>query len=88
MNSEKDIFIKAEVFTTKYLGREDVAVNLLNLLLRNNTPYAPEKWGTEEKPRYGIDLNDLSPIIEEWLAPEEFKHLLFARKRPLQPKCG
>jgi hypothetical protein len=82
MNSEKDIFIKAEVFTTKYLGREDVAVNLLNLLLRNNTPYVPEKWGTDERPRYGINLNDLSPIIEEWLAPMASKHLLFARKRP------
>src|SRR5215813_9022041 len=82
MISEKDIFIKVEVFTTKYLGREDVAVNLLDLLLRNNAPYLPEKWGADGKPRHGIDLNDLSLVLEEWLAPKEFNDLLFARKRP------
>src|SRR5215813_1789190 len=82
MISEKDVYITAEVFTTKYLGKEDLAVKLLNLLLRNNTPYVPEKWGADGRPRYGIDLNDFSPIIKEWLAPNEFKDLLFARKRP------
>jgi hypothetical protein len=82
MISEKDIFIMAEVFTTKYLGKEDAAVNLLNLLLRNNAPYVPEKWGTDGRPRYVVDLNDLSPVIEEWLAPKESKYLFFARKRP------
>jgi len=69
MISEKDVYITAEVFTTKYLGKEDLAVKLLNLLLRNNTPYVPEKWGADGRPRYGIDLNDFSPIIKEWLAP-------------------
>jgi hypothetical protein len=80
--SEKDVYVEVGIYTTKYLGREDVAVQLLNLLLRNGAPYAPEKWGVDARPRYVIDLDDLSPILEEWLAPKEFKSLLFARKRP------
>ena len=82
MIKESDIYIEAEVFTTKYLGTEEVAADLLNVLLRRSTPYAPEKWGADGRPRYAIDLNDLSPIIEEWVAPKEFKSFLFARKRP------
>lgn len=82
MISEKDVYIVVDIDTTKHLGREDLAVRLLDLLLRNNAPYAPQKWGVEEPARYVIDLDDLSPILEEWLAPKELKDLLFARKRP------
>lgn len=82
MINENDIYIEAEVFTTKYLGKEEVAVDLLDTLLRRSTPYVPEKWGTDGQPRHVIDLNYLSPVIEEWIAPKEFKNFLFARKRP------
>jgi hypothetical protein len=82
MITENDIYIEAELFTTTYLGKEEMAISLLNALLRRTIPYVPEKWGTDGRPRYGIDLNDLSPVIEEWVAPMEFKSFLFARKRP------
>jgi hypothetical protein len=82
MDTSKDDHIKAEIVTTKYLGTIDIAVQLLTLLSQYDIPYLPEKWGIEEPPRHVFDPTKTSPVIEEWIAPEESKHIFFSRKRP------
>ncbi len=82
MISEKDIYLQVDIYTTKYLGKEEVATDLLNTLLQSSASYVPERWGEDGRPSHVIDLKDLSQILDEWLGPKEVKDILFARKRP------
>jgi len=80
---DKD-FIEVELFTTRYLGRQDTAERFADLLFRYDGIYVPESWDTEDRSRLRRSFNRsaLPELIQEWITPEEWKTLIFARKRP------
>ncbi|HEU4713186.1 MAG TPA: hypothetical protein VFS76_16560 [Pyrinomonadaceae bacterium] len=83
-NNEEDNFIKVELNTTFYLGRQQVAEQFCDLLLRYDGIYLPEKWDNEQraKLRRPFDPASQHELIQEWTRPEEWKIIFFTRKRP------
>lgn len=85
MFTDKDLnFVKVELDTTRYLGRKHIAEEFFDLLLRNEEIYLPERWDTEDRARLrrSFDRSCLAEFIEEWTRAEEWKTLVFTRKRP------
>ncbi len=82
-DQDKD-FIEVELFTTRHLGRKDAAERFVDLLFRYDDIYLPESWDTEDRSRLrrSFDRAAVPELIEEWITPEEWKTLVFARKRP------
>ena len=83
-SNDEDNFIKVELDTTFYLGRQQVAEQFCDLLLKYDGIYLPEKWDTEQRVhlRRSFDRASQSDLIQEWIRPEEWKTIFFARKRP------
>ena len=81
---EDQHFVKVELDTTLYLGRKHIGKEFFDLLLRYEGIYLPERWDTEDgaRLRHSFDRSCLSEFIEEWVRGEEWKTLLFTRKRP------
>ena len=77
-------FIEVELFTTRYLGRKDTGESFIELLFRYDGIYLPEKWDTEDRSRLrrSFDRATQPELIDEWIKPEEWKTLVFARKHP------
>lgn len=85
MFTEKDKnLIEVELFTTRHLARQDVAERFVDLLFRYDGFYLPESWDTEDRSRLrrSFDRAAVPELIEEWIKAEEWKTLVFARKRP------
>jgi len=81
--NEKD-YLVARLSTTRYLGREDVAKQFLNLLFRHGGIYVPDKWDTEERTRRIFDPAELQQVVTEWTSSEDIRYLFFYRSRPTE----
>lgn len=85
MFTDKDEnFLEFALYTTRYLGREDVAEKFFELLYRYRGIYLPESWDTEDRSRlrHSFQATSRPELIKAWTAKEEWKTLVFARKRP------
>jgi hypothetical protein len=83
-SDKEDNFIKVELDTTFYLGRQHVAEQLFDLLFRYDGIYLPERWDTEQKtrPRRSFERASQTELMQEWTAEEEWKTIFFTRKGP------
>ena len=83
-SNDEDNFIKLELNTTFYLGRQQVAEQFFDLLFRYDGVYLPQKWDTEQKAhlRRSFDRASQMNLMQEWIRPEEWKTIFFTRKRP------
>lgn len=77
-------YLQINLSSTRYLGRQHVAEQFLDLLQRYRGIYLPEKWDTEERTRRLFDETKKTEIIEEWIAPKKMQYVVFHRKRPVE----
>jgi len=80
-DQDKD-FIEVELFTTRHLGRQDTAKRFVDLLFRYDGIYLPESWDTKDRSQLRHSFDRGAELIEEWIKPEEWKTLFFARNHP------
>jgi len=76
-------YIESGLFTTRYLGRQQIAEQFLGLISRYGGIYIPEKWDTEERTRRSF-RDGLAEVIREWTSGTEMKSLFFHRKKPVE----
>ena len=83
-SNDKDNFVKVELDTTFYLGRQHVAEQFCDLLVKYNGVYLPEQWDTQQRSylRHSFDRAAQIDLLQEWTRVEEWKTLFFTRKRP------
>lgn len=62
-SNDKDNFVKVELDTTFYLGRQHVAEQFCDLLVKYNGVYLPEQWDTQQDLIYDILLIALLKLI-------------------------
>jgi hypothetical protein len=77
-------YLQVKLVTTRYLGRQHVAEQFLDLLFRYGGIYVPEKWDTEERTRRIFEATRLTEILDEWTAPTKMHEIVFHRKRPAE----
>jgi hypothetical protein len=77
-------YLQINLSSTRYLGRQHVAEQFLDLLQRYRGIYVPEKWDTEERTRRLFDETRRTEMIKEWIAPKKMQYLVFHRKRPVE----
>jgi hypothetical protein len=77
-------FIESQLFTTRHLGRRDVGEQFTDLIFRYDDIYVPERWDTEDRSRLrrSFDQSSVPELLDEWIKSEEWKTLVFERKRP------
>jgi hypothetical protein len=76
-----DEYVKINLSTTRYLGRQYVATQFLDLLVRYGEIYTPERWDVQQKTRHRFDHGTIPDVIKEWTRPEDWKTIFFYRKR-------
>lgn len=79
-----DNFIQFQLHTTRSLGSEPIAENFVDLLLRYDGLYLPERWDTEDRARLrrSFEHSSRRDLIEAWTAKDDWKTLIFSRKQP------